>query len=119
MILSLVKVLKKRNINYQQDLLVFANDISNVCVYMTYIQLALYGIPAVVRCGNALTQDFQFQMETPLYFMQYFKFKKFYMSSEEEKPQETKQKIIIEKQLKNQNLYKETTIKGNIQISLW
>ena len=48
MILSLAKVLKKRNINYQQDLLVIATDLSDVCVYMAYIQLALYGIPAVV-----------------------------------------------------------------------
>ena len=41
MVLSVAKVFKKRNINYQQNLLVFANDISDVCVYMTYIQLAL------------------------------------------------------------------------------
>ncbi len=119
MILSLAKVLKKRNINYQQDLLVFANDISDVCVYMTYIQLALYGIPAIVCCGNALTQEIYFKMETPLYFMQYWKFRKYYMRSEEEKSQEAEQKIIIEKTIENQINYKETIIKGNCQISLW
>lgn len=86
---------------------------------MTYIQLALYGIPAVVCCGNALTQEMRFKMETPLYFMQYWKFRKHYMRSEEEKSQEAKQKIIIEKPIKNKVNYKETIIKGNCQISLW
>ncbi len=119
MVLSVAKVFKKRNINYQQNLLVFANDISDVCVYMTYIQLALYGIPAVVSCGNALTDDTRFKMETPLYFMQYWKFRKYYLRSEEEKSDEAKQKIIIEKPIKNQINYNETIIKGNCQISLW
>lgn len=96
----------------------FANDISDVCVYMTYIQLSLYGIPAVVCCGNALTQETRLKMETPLYFMQYWKFRKFYMHSVEE-PREANQKIIIEKSIENQISYKETIIKGNCQISLW
>ncbi len=85
---------------------------------MTYIQLSLYGIPAVVYCGNALTKETRFKMETPLYFMQYWKFRKFYMRSEEE-TQEANQKIIIEKSIENQISYKETIIKGNSQISLW
>lgn len=118
MILSLAKVLQKRNINYQQNLLVIANDISDVCVYMTYIQLALYGIPAIVCCGNALTQETRFTMETPLYYIQDWKFREFYMSSKEEL-KETEQKIIIEKTIENQINYKETIIKGNCQISLW
>ena len=119
MVLSLAKVLKKRNINYQQDLLVIANDISDVCVYMTYIQLALYGIPAIVCCGNAITQETRFKLETPLYFMQYWEFRKHNTHSKEGKSEETKQKIIIEKPLENQINYKETIIKGNCQISLW
>ena len=85
---------------------------------MTYIQLALYGIPAIVSCGNALTQETRFTMETPLYFMQYWKFRKLYMHSEEEL-KEGEQKIIIEKPIENQINYKETIIKGNCQISLW
>ena len=119
MILSLAKVLKKRNINYQQDLLVIATDLSDVCVYMAYIQLALYGIPAVVYCGNSLTHEMRFKMETPLYFLQYWKFRKLYMKYEDEKSEEHEQKIFIEKSIENQNLYKEVTIKGNTQIALW
>ena len=32
---------------------------------MAYIQLALYGVPAIVRCGNTLTQEMRFKMERP------------------------------------------------------
>ena len=119
MILSLAKALEKKHINYQQDLLVVATDISDICVYMTYIQLSLYGIPAIISCGNPLTQEVRFQMETPLYYLQYWKFRKFFLHSDKEKVAENKQKIIIEKPILNQINYKETTIKGNCQISLW
>lgn len=86
---------------------------------MTYLQLSLYGIPAVVYCGNTLTQEMRFKMETPLYFMQYWKFRNFHTCSEEEKSKENKQKVIIEKPIKIQNLFKEVTVKGNTQIALW
>lgn len=122
MILSIANALKKRNINYQQDLLVEATDIYDVCVYMTYIQLSLYGIPAVVCCGDSLAQKINFKMETPLYYLQYWKFRKFYMENKEENSEESNQKqekIIIEKPIITQNLLKEVTIKGNNQISLW
>lgn len=122
MILSLAKVLKKRHINYQQDLLVEATDISDVCAYMTYIQLSLYGIPATVYCGDTLSQNIRFKLETPLFFIQYWKFEKFYIQSNEERQEQLQQnekKIIIEKPIENENLFNEVTIKGNCQISLW
>ena len=122
MILSIAKALQKRNINYQQELLVETTDISEVCTYMTYIQLSLYGIPATVYCGDSLSQNFRFKLETPLLFIQYWKFRKFYMKSNEEKNnqlQQSESKIIIEKPIEKQNLFKEITVKGNCQISLW
>lgn len=119
MVLSLAKVLKEKDINYQQDLLVIATDLSDVCVYMAYIQLALYGIPAVVYCGNTLTQEMRFKMETPLFYLQHWKFREFFTHSEEENSEENKQKIIIKKPIENQNLFKEVAIKGNTQIALW
>lgn len=117
MILSTAKALEKRNIDYQQELLVEATDISDVCAYMTYIQLALYGIPATVYCGNTLANKIRFKMETPLFFLNYWKFRKFYMQSDDES-QESNEKIIIEKVVQNQN-FKEVMIKENCQISLW
>lgn len=82
---------------------------------MTYIQLSLYGIPAVVYCGDTLLQKMRFKMETPLFFLQYWKFRSFYNGSEEE----TEQKITINKTIENKILYKEAIVKGNCQISLW
>lgn len=119
MILSMAKALKKRNINYQDSLLVEATDISDVCAYMTYIQLSLYGIPSIVYCGDVLSQKMRFKMETPLFFLQYWKFSNFYNCSKENQQEETTQKIIINKPIENQTLYKEVTVKGNCQISLW
>ena len=84
LVLSYARALQKRDINYQECLLVDVTDISDICVYMTYIQLALYGVPAIVRCGNTLTQKMRFKMETPLFFLHYSKFRKFYMQNQKE-----------------------------------
>ena len=82
---------------------------------MTYIQLTLYGIPAIVNCGNVLTQETRFKLETPLYFMQYWKFQK---SHNQDSPKDTEQNessnIIQES-----NLFNEVIVKGNSQLSLW
>ena len=114
LLLSFARAIQKRNINYQQDLLVIANDISDVCAYMTYIQLSLYGIPAIVYCGDALSQKKRFKMETPLYFLQYWKFRNFNKQSFEKS---TVKPNPIESF--TDNSIKEVLIKGNYQISLW
>ena len=117
LVLSYARALQKQNINYQEYLLVDVTDISDICVYMTYIQLALYGVPAIVRCGNTLTQEMRFKMETPLFFLHYSKFRKFYMKNQNEIKENT---VVIDKsKITNQNLFKEVTIKGNYQITLW
>ena len=117
LVLSYARALQKQNINYQEYLLVDVTDISDICVYMAYIQLALYGVPAIVRCGNTLTQEMRFKMETPLFFLHYSKFRKFYMQNQKEIKKNT---VVIDKsKITNQNLFKEVTVKGNYQISLW
>lgn len=110
MILSFAKVLNKHNINYQKYLLAEATDISDTCAYMTYIQLSLYGIPAIVTCGNTLTQEMRFKMETPFYFLNYFKFRKRHKQNDDNN---------IDKPIEKQILFKETIVKGNCQITLW
>ncbi len=122
MILSFAKVLKKHNINYQHQLLVEATDISSTCAYMAYIQLSLYGIPAVVYCGNTISGQIYFKMETPLFFLQYWKFREFYINNSENTStisSHCENKTIAEKTIPNQNLFKEIIVKGNNQISLW
>ena len=124
MILSYAKALKELNINYQQNLLVEVADISDVCVYMSYIQLSMYGIPAVVYCRDSISMKTSFRMETPFFFLQYHKFRKFYEDDKYKVPKvkttsDNKQKTSIDKTIENKNLYKEAIVKGNCQVSLW
>lgn len=117
MVLSAAKVIRDNGYNYQQQILVEATDISPTCAYMAYIQFALYGIPAVVYCGDCLSQKFNFKMETPSFLLQFWKFSSFYNQNSEEKEQELQQsenKISI-----NITENKDVTVLENGQITLW
>lgn len=43
--------------DYSKKLLAIAQDIDIRCVWMSYIQLSLYKIPAVIAHGNSLTEE--------------------------------------------------------------
>ena len=63
-----------------------------------------------------------FKMETPFYFMNYWKFRKLYTKKNKEKQNEnqaSQNKIVIDKPIEKQILLKETIVKGNCQITLW
>lgn len=66
---------QKAGYNHQQQLLVYANDIDRRCALCSYIQLSLYGIPAIVTVGDALTQEYREEFRTPAYVLQWYKFK--------------------------------------------
>lgn len=57
MIISSVHALHDAGVNYQQTMHVTAIDIDCRCVHMTYLQLALLHVPAIVVHGNALTGE--------------------------------------------------------------
>ncbi len=113
MILAIAKVLKEKEINYQQNLLVYAVDISEICAYMTYVQLSLYGISAKVFCGDALSQKMNFCLETPLYFLNYWKFRNVNKAINKEE----KSSIEVDKEVISK--FKEVTKNGVCQISLF
>ena len=69
MVTSMCKAMAKHNLNYQTQLLVTATDIDIICVYMTYVQLSLYGVPAVVIHGDTLTLDEWSRWYTPLHIL--------------------------------------------------
>ena len=54
-IIALAEALKEQGINYQQKMEVVCQDIDTKAVYMTYVQMCLYGIPAVVYQANTLS----------------------------------------------------------------
>lgn len=54
MVIAAAHVLHEQGINYQQCMHVTAQDIDITAVHMTYIQLALLHVPAIVIHGNSL-----------------------------------------------------------------
>lgn len=50
------KQLEKKNLNYQNHVLVVAQDIDEIVALMCYIQLSLLGVAAYIKVGNAFTE---------------------------------------------------------------
>ena len=69
MVTSMCKFMMKNGLNYNRELLVEATDIALICVHMAYIQLSLYGIPAVVIHGNTLILEEWSRWYTPVYIL--------------------------------------------------
>ena len=67
MVLGFAEAMMEAGLNYCSQLFVVATDIDPKCVHMAYIQLSLYGIPAVVIHGNALTLEEWSRWYTPVY----------------------------------------------------
>ena len=56
-IIALVRTMLKRGYNPQKQLFVICGDLDIKAVQMTYIQLSLLGIPAIVKNQDALTME--------------------------------------------------------------
>lgn len=57
MIIAAAHAMSDAEINYQEAMHVTAIDIDRRCVHMTYLQLALLHVPAIVIHGNALSLE--------------------------------------------------------------
>lgn len=76
MIIAAADVLyNKYHFNISRNLFVQCSDIDSRCVHMTYLQLSLAGIPAVILKQNTLTLETWDKWETPAYIMQWLRFK--------------------------------------------
>ena len=69
MITGICAAMMQKEHNYNNELLVEATDIDIRCVYMTYIQLSLYGVPAIVIHGNVLSCETWSRWYTPFYVL--------------------------------------------------
>lgn len=67
MIIGFANTMREQHLNYSAQLFVEATDVDLKCVYMCYLQLSLYGIPAVVIHGNSLTLEEWSQWLTPVF----------------------------------------------------
>lgn len=57
LLIGAINAMLKLNLNPSKQMLIVANDIDELCVLMCYIQLSLYGIPAVVIRQNTITGE--------------------------------------------------------------
>ena len=75
MILAYARELKSKGYNPSKNLFVVAWDIDILCTYMTYVQLSMYDIPAVVVNGDTLALKEHFTLYTPQYYLGMWNFK--------------------------------------------
>lgn len=69
MVIALAHEMRELRINYQQHLHVTAVDVDLKCVHMSYLQLALLHIPAIVIHGNSLSLEEFSHWHTPAHVM--------------------------------------------------
>lgn len=69
MILEYMKSLEQYMYKPRTDCAVLAVDTDIRCVHMCYIQLSLYGIPAVVQHGDSLSMVYWSRWYTPVYIL--------------------------------------------------
>ena len=74
LLIAALDVLKNLGINYARNCFIDCGDIDIRCILMTYLQLSLAGVPAIVKHQNALTREFWGAWYTPAYLFQYPKF---------------------------------------------
>lgn len=78
MLLASLDVLKNDyGVNYTRDCFIDASDIDLRCVCMTYIQLSLAGVPAIVKHQDALSRKLWSVWKTPAFIFQYHRFHKY------------------------------------------
>lgn len=73
------------NVNYTRHCFIQAGDIDIRCVHMTYLQLALAGVPAIVFHQNTLTNERWSVWKTPAFIFQYPRFYKYDIRIQKEK----------------------------------
>ena len=76
MVLGFARAMMEAELNYCTQLVVEATDIDLKCVHMTYLQLSLYGIPAIVIHGNTLTLEEWGRWYTPVYIIHGWRWKR-------------------------------------------
>ena len=77
MIAALDTLKNDYGINYARHCFIECSDIDLRCVHMTYLQLALAGVPAIIKHQNSLTRELWSVWKTPAFIFQYARFCQF------------------------------------------
>lgn len=78
MLMAALDVLKNDyKVNYAYHCFIEADDIDIRCVHMTYLQLSLAGVPAIVKHQDVFSRKLWGVWRTPAYVFQYLRFRKY------------------------------------------
>ena len=69
MMIAMTQALAAQGIEYQTKVHVTADDISAIAVHMSYVQLSLLGVPALVNRRNSLTLEHFDTWPTPAHVL--------------------------------------------------
>jgi len=108
MVLGFAKAMRDVGYNHSQQMLVTAIDIDMKCVSMCYLQLSLYGIPAVVIHGDTLADKEWSRWYTPAYIFGGWGWRKRPVVENPQEPaKESQQKVIMPKQKEAMQTYEQ------------
>lgn len=79
-VIAFAEHMKEEGINYQEKMFAVCQDLDWNVVYMCYVQMSMYGIPAIVVQGNTLMNPYiggydEHVFRTPTYMLNYCKFR--------------------------------------------
>lgn len=69
MILGFANAMTDAGLDYTTQMVVYGTDVDLKCVHMAYVQLSLYGIPAVITHGDTLSLKTWSRWYTPIYLL--------------------------------------------------
>ena len=121
--LGFAKAMYNNKMNYCDQMVAYCCDIDIKCVHMAYLQLSLYGIPAVIIHGNSLTNEEWSRWYTPVYMINGWPFKERVENLFETINEATKDRQTVNAeevpQPQTEEYIPETEIKEYEQISLF
>lgn len=74
-LIAAYKAATAQGLNPSTQLCVYAEDIDTTCVYMTYVQLSLLGLPALVSHRNTISMETWAQWRTPVWWLHGFEYR--------------------------------------------
>ena len=115
MVLGFANAMKECGYNHNQQMFVMATDIDLKCAYMCYLQLSLYGIPAVIIHGNSLSLEEWSRWYTPVYIIEGWGWKSRRPSAQSEKVVEVVQSVEDTQALDETYATKEVQVIEDVQ----
>jgi hypothetical protein len=75
MLIEAVAECQRQGLNHSRQVCFYAEDIDITCVHMTYVQLALLGVPAIVSHRNTISMETWSRWRTPIWWLNGFEYK--------------------------------------------